>query len=59
MKRQPIREHRHVEVTLPVSAYLPPDYVPEGRLKIEMYRKISSIASLEDLASLEQTGLVS
>ncbi len=53
MKRQPIREHRHVEVTLPVSAYLPLDYVPEGRPKIEMYRKLSSISSLDDLAELK------
>eukprot|EP00456_Euglypha_rotunda_P031509 TRINITY_DN244_c0_g1_i1.p1 TRINITY_DN244_c0_g1~~TRINITY_DN244_c0_g1_i1.p1 ORF type:complete len:1188 (-),score=321.50 TRINITY_DN244_c0_g1_i1:2622-6185(-) len=53
MKRQPIREHRHVEVTLPISAYLPEDYVPVGRPKIEMYRKLSSISSLEDLAELK------
>lgn len=53
MKRQPIREHRHVEVALPVSAFLPPEYVPEGRPKIEMYRKLSSIGSLDELASLK------
>ncbi|MDB5344477.1 MAG: mfd [Schlesneria sp.] len=53
MKRQPIREHRHVEVTLPVSAFLPLDYVPEGRPKIEMYRKLSSVSSLDDLAELK------
>jgi transcription-repair coupling factor (superfamily II helicase) len=53
MKRQPIREHRHVEVSLPVSAFLPPDYVPEGRPKIEMYRKLSSITSLDELAELK------
>lgn len=54
MKRQPIREHRHVEVTLPVSAFLPQDYVPEGRPKIEMYRKVSSISSLDDLSELKE-----
>lgn len=54
MKRQPIREHRHVEVTLPISAYLPADYVPEGRPKIEMYRKLSSVSSLEELAELKE-----
>ena len=53
MKRQPIREHRHVEISLPVSAFLPPDYVPEGRPKIEMYRKLSSITSLDELAELK------
>ena len=53
MKRQPIREHRHVEVTLPVSAFIPPDYVPDGRPKIEMYRKLSSVESLDDWAQLK------
>jgi transcription-repair coupling factor (superfamily II helicase) len=53
MKRQPIREHRHVEVSLPVSAYLPPDYVPEGRPKIDMYRKLSSASSLDSLSDLK------
>jgi transcription-repair coupling factor len=54
MKRQPIREYRHVELTLPVSAFLPPDYVPDGRPKIEMYRKLSSVSSLEELAALKE-----
>ena len=53
MKRQPIREHRHVEVTLPVSAFIPSDYVPDGRPKIEMYRKLSSVGSLDDWAQLK------
>lgn len=53
MKRQPIREHRHVEVTLPVSAFIPPEYVPDGRPKIEMYRKLSSVESLDDWAQLK------
>lgn len=53
MKRQPIREHRHVEISLPVSAFLPPEYIPEGRPKIEMYRRLSSVASLESLAELK------
>ena len=53
MKRQPIREHRHVEVALPFSAFLPTDYVPDGRPKIEMYRKLSSVSSIEELAELQ------
>jgi transcription-repair coupling factor len=52
MKRQPIREHRHVEITLPVTAFLPTDYVPEGRPKIEMYRKLSSVATPDQLAEI-------
>lgn len=54
MKRQPLREHRHVEINLPISAFLPPEYVPEGRPKIELYRKLSSVASLDELAQLKE-----
>jgi transcription-repair coupling factor len=52
-KRQPLREHRHVEVNLPVTAFLPSDYIPEGRPKIEMYRKFSMVTTLEFLDELK------
>lgn len=52
LKRQPLKEHRHVAIDLPVSAYLPPDYVPAGRPKIEMYRKVTSVAKLDELEHL-------
>ena len=52
-KRQPLREHRHVEVNLPVTAYLPSEYIPEGRPKIEMYRKFSTVGTLELLEELK------
>ena len=51
-KRQPLREHRHVEVNLPVTAYLPSDYIPEGRPKIEIYRKFSLVSTSELLEEL-------
>ena len=53
-KRQPLREHRHVEVNLPVTAYLPSEYIPDGRPKIEMYRKFSIVSTLELLNELTQ-----
>lgn len=52
-KRQPLREHRHVEVNLPVTAYIPSEYIPDGRPKIEMYRKFSIVGTLELLAELK------
>ena len=51
-KRQPLREHRHVEVNLPVTAFLPSEYIPDGRPKIEMYRKFSLVGTLELLNEL-------
>lgn len=52
-KRQPLREHRHVEVNLPVAAFLPSEYIPDGRPKIEMYRKFSMVSTLELLEELK------
>ena len=49
-KKQPVKEHIHVQVDLPVTAYLPHDYVPPGRPKIEAYRTLSTVGSFEELA---------
>ncbi len=54
LKREPMREHRHVAVDLPISAYLPPEYVPAGRPKIEMYRKVTSVSSHELLEQVRE-----
>ena len=48
-KKQPLKEYVHVQVDLPVTAYLPHDYVPPGRPKIEAYRKLSAVSSFEEL----------
>ena len=45
----PERKPPRVAVDLPVSAFLPPHYVPPGRQKIEMYRRFSSLQSLNEL----------
>ena len=43
---QPAREFPHVTIDLPIEAFLPPDYVPPGRQKIDVYRRLSSTDSL-------------
>ncbi len=53
LKNEPMREQHHVSVDLPVSAYLPRSYVPLGRSKIEVYRRLSNIADLQALAELQ------
>ncbi|MFO1021333.1 MAG: transcription-repair coupling factor [Planctomycetales bacterium] len=52
LKKEPLRQMRHVAVDLPLVAHLPGSYVPPGRPKIDVYRKLSRVASLEDLESL-------
>lgn len=53
LKHEPIKELRHVSVDLPISAFLPGSYIPPGRHKIEVYRRLSQIASVEELQSFQ------
>jgi transcription-repair coupling factor (superfamily II helicase) len=53
LKKQPLREHPHVHVDLPVSAYLPGKYIPPGRPKIELYRKFSAVGNLAQIIELK------
>ena len=52
LKKQPLREHRHVAIDLPTAAYLPDDYLPAGRQKIEIYRRLSLVANRRELDDL-------
>lgn len=54
LKKQPLRYQNHVKIELPVSAFLPDRYVPEQKLKIEVYRRLSQANSLVRLAELEE-----
>ncbi len=53
LKKEPLREHQHVAIDLPITAYLPTSYVPPGRHKIEVYRKLSSVRSLNEWSELK------
>jgi transcription-repair coupling factor (superfamily II helicase) len=43
---------REVRVEIPVSAYIPGDYVPLEAAKIDLHRRIALAADLEEVASL-------
>jgi transcription-repair coupling factor (superfamily II helicase) len=49
LKNQPLRTHLEVTLDLPWPAFLPRDYVPGQRLKIEVYRRLARIRRLERL----------
>lgn len=51
-KEMPERELPHVDVDLAVTAFLPNDYVPPGRQKIDVYRRLSAAATSEELAEV-------
>lgn len=47
-------KHRlRAQIQLPISAYLPSDYIQEEGLKMEMYRKMDGITRREELDDLE------
>jgi transcription-repair coupling factor (superfamily II helicase) len=43
---------REVKIELPVEAHLPHDYVPSERLRLEMYKRLADVRSLEDVTEL-------
>jgi transcription-repair coupling factor (superfamily II helicase) len=53
LKKEPVRELAQVAIDLPIEAFLPSTYVPEGRPKIEVYRRFSRIQSAQELRDLE------
>ena len=54
LKNEPIREPLHVALDLPVSAFFPGSYIPTGRQKIELYRKLSAVRLPDDLKQFEE-----
>jgi len=44
---------RDVTVELPIEAHLPPDYVPSERLRLEMYKHLAAVRTLEDVDALK------
>jgi transcription-repair coupling factor (superfamily II helicase) len=54
MKNLPVRTHLEVTIDLPWLAYLPRDYVPGQRLKIEVYRRLARIRRPDRLEEFRQ-----
>jgi transcription-repair coupling factor (superfamily II helicase) len=52
LRNEPVREAFHVAIDLPVSAFFPGSYIPAGRQKIELYRKLSALRTPEELQEL-------
>jgi transcription-repair coupling factor (superfamily II helicase) len=54
MKNQPLRHLLHVSIDLPITGYLPEDYVTTGRQKIDMYRKLSLVNDYGELEEIQE-----
>jgi transcription-repair coupling factor (superfamily II helicase) len=53
LKKEPLRRQKHVTLELPGSMYFPSSYVPPGKAKIEIYRRLASLDSVEKLRDFE------
>jgi transcription-repair coupling factor (superfamily II helicase) len=54
LKRLPARETAEVDIELPGEAYIPRDYVPDMRLKIDLYRRLARSVGEEAIDELRQ-----
>ncbi|MCA9120166.1 MAG: transcription-repair coupling factor [Planctomycetaceae bacterium] len=50
LKQLPRKLSVDVDVELPTAAYIPDDYVPDIRLKIDLYRRLRRAATYDDLS---------
>ena len=52
-KNEPQRDDRHVTIDLPVTVFVPSSYVPPGKAKIEVYRRLTALPTVEALRDFE------
>ena len=43
-----------IQINLPMSAYIPEEYLPEERLRLKLYRRMANITTLDEIAMLQQ-----
>ncbi|HEY8505506.1 MAG TPA: transcription-repair coupling factor, partial [Gemmataceae bacterium] len=54
MKNQPLRTPLEVHVDLPWPAFLPREYVPTQRLRVEVYRRLSRVRDVRKLGDFRE-----
>jgi transcription-repair coupling factor (superfamily II helicase) len=52
LKRLPPKQTVDVHIDLPGEAYLPRNYVPDMRVKIDLYRRLSRVSRFEEINDL-------
>ena len=48
----PVKLSIHVDIDLPVAAYLPDDYIDDRRQKIDLYRRLTRLDQFEQIGEL-------
>ena len=52
MQRLPQKLSVHIDIDLPIEAYLPDDYIPDRRHKIDLYRRMTRIEGFDQISIL-------
>jgi transcription-repair coupling factor (superfamily II helicase) len=52
LKGEPVLEEREIRVDLPVRAFIPVDYLGQESLRLEMYRRVASARTDQELATV-------
>ncbi len=53
-RNEPIPDFNDVHINLNLESYLPDNYIPDMKLKIEMYRKINRLSSRDEIEKIER-----
>ena len=54
LKKQPPKMRIEVDIDLPLSAYLPDEYVPNRRQKIDVYRRLTRLERFDQIEEFRQ-----
>lgn len=53
-KQMPAKLSIHVDIDLPVAAYLPDDYIEDRRQKIDLYRRLTRLEQFDQIQELRE-----
>jgi transcription-repair coupling factor (superfamily II helicase) len=52
MRGEPLPEHKEIRIDLPVKAFVPPGWVAQEALRLDLYRRIGSAGDHDRLAEV-------
>ncbi|MCP4264630.1 MAG: transcription-repair coupling factor [Candidatus Brocadiaceae bacterium] len=53
-KNEPVPDYNDVHINLNLESYLPDNYIPDMKLKIEIYRKINRLSSVYEIEEIKE-----
>ncbi|MBD3315222.1 MAG: transcription-repair coupling factor [Chitinivibrionales bacterium] len=51
----PAAEHADVKVDIAVEAFIPPEYIPDGSVKVTAYQELATVNTVEELNEFEKS----